>query len=131
MAAPLRPEEQAIFWGQGVADQRHGYQTARSVERRLPDDLEAVRAGLLHDTGKRHSTIGAVRRGVATVLGAARLPAPRSWRTYLDHGPIGSADLDAAGAGSLVVAFARYHPGPAPAGLDGERWRVLLESDED
>ena len=131
VAGWLRPEEAPLYWAQHVADQRHGLTTARKVAAHAPGDRELIRAGLLHDIGKSGRPPSAWGRTFATLGDLAGLPLPARWRRYRDHGPIGGAALDELGAGDLVVAFASLHPHGPPEGIDPERWRILLEADDD
>lgn len=126
MARRLPSAEARLFFDQDPADQRHAYEVARRVERR--GDV-AVRAALLHDVGKRHAGIGAVRRSLATLMDLAGLPLPARWRAYRDHGRRGAEELERAGADALSVAFARHHPSGPPPGVDTTTWRALLEAD--
>lgn len=140
-ARPLSPDEQryvherlsqqcaGLFWKQSFPDQRHAFTVARRVESRLPDDLEAIEAALLHDIGKWRPNIGAVSRSIATVLQYARLPMTRRMWAYREHGRRGAEELEAAQCGRLAVEFARLHPASAPDGLDAQRWQVLLDAD--
>ncbi len=112
-----------------MPDQRHALDTAYAVARRLEGDEAAIRAGLLHDVGKRHSRAGSLARSAATILDALGLPLPAPWRTYRDHGPRGADELEAAGAELLVVAFARHHHGQPPPGIDPGIWRALTDAD--
>lgn len=118
-----------LFWAQGAADQRHAFDVAIGVDTVLPGDDETFVAALLHDVGKRHTGLGALRRSIATVLDGAGLPMTTPMRRYRLHGPIGAAELSAAGFDGIIVAFAAHHPDPAPEGIDEERWRVLLAAD--
>lgn len=127
----LSDADRHLFWSQDDADQRHALETARAVRERVGPDPIAVRAALFHDVGKIHSRLGPVRRSLATVMGVLRLPLPRRFRDYLDHGPRGAVDLERAGAEELVVAFARWHPGPPPDGVDPTVWEVLRDADDD
>lgn len=127
----LTAGDRELFWCQAPADQRHALQTARRVIRSYPGRCDAIRAALFHDVGKAESRLGPVRRSLATVGAALRLPLPARWRTYVDHGPVGAEKLALTGAEALVVAFARVHPGPAPEGFDGDVWQALLDADDD
>lgn len=141
-ARPLGPEEQdlvagrlppplaALFWSQQAADQRHALEVARRVARVLPDDGELFVAALLHDVGKAATRLGVVRRVVATVCDAVRLPLPTRWRAYRGHGPLGARLLRDAGADGIVVAFAAGHPGPPPPDVEPSRWEALAAADE-
>lgn len=127
----LTDADRALFWSQDVADQRHALETARTVRERLGPETTAIRAALFHDVGKVHSRLGPLRRSLATVMGALRLPLPERFRIYLDHGPHGAEDLERADAEPLVIAFARRHPGPPPDDIDAAVWGVLLDADDD
>ena len=118
-----------LFWRQDAADQRHAYEVAERVTARLSNDEDAYTAALLHDVGKAGAGLGAVGRSIATVLDGVGLPLTGSMKRYRSHGPIGAAELADAGYDGIVVAFAEHHPGPAPGGIDPERWEVLLEAD--
>lgn len=136
-ARPLTPTEQAtvaselapslarLFFAQRPEDQRHAFDVAATVR----DRSDLVEAALLHDVGKSESGLGAIGRSLATAWSTARMPMPRTWRTYLDHGRIGADLLEAGGAGDLAVAFARHHPGPVPAGIDPADWHRLGAAD--
>lgn len=93
-------------------------------------DPAIVEAALLHDVGKSAAPIGAFARSLATVASALRIPVTGSWRLYRDHGEIGAAMLESAGANPLTVAFARFHPGPPPTGISTDRWHALEDADD-
>jgi hypothetical protein len=141
-ARPLRPAEQAevsgllapglrrLFWDQPDADQRHALECARAVAAAAPGRPELVEAALLHDVGKRRSGLGVVGRVVASVLGMAGVARRGRVRAYLEHGPRGAAELAAAGAAPLTVAYARHHHAATPpAGVDPADWAVLRAAD--
>lgn len=117
-----------LFIAQQVEDQRHGYQIARIVFD-VTSSAELAAAAALHDVGKRHSRLGPFGRTVATVLMALRLPLRGRLRAYRDHGPLGAADLEAAGAPALAVEFARHHQHRRPGTIDPEDWSVLNRAD--
>ena len=131
VAGWLRAEESALFWSQQVADQRHGLETARRLAATHPEDLELIRAGLLHDVGKHEVRISAWGRTWATLADLAGLPLSARYRKYRDHGPIGAAALANLNAENLVVEFAGRHPAGPPAGIDPQRWQLLLDADDD
>lgn len=118
-----------LFWAQSAADQSHAFDVATRVEASLPEDDKAIVAALLHDVGKRHAGLGAVGRSIATVLDGIGLPMTASMQMYRSHGPIGAAELSAAGFEGLVVDFAANHPGPVPPGVEADRWNALLKAD--
>ena len=127
----LRSGEAAIYWAQQKADQRHGLVTARKLAAQAPDDLELIRAGLLHDVGKSGLRISAFGRSLATLADLVGLPLSARYQAYRDHGPIGGSALAALGAEPLAVAFASRHPGGPPPDMDPVRWQLLLEADDD
>ena len=131
VASLLRPAEWALFWGQAAADQRHAFACARAARDVLPERDDLARAALLHDVGKRHAGLGALRRSLATTLSFLRLPARGRLAAYLAHAAAGAADLAAAGAEPVVVDFARHHHGPRPPGLPAADWDVLCRADRD
>jgi hypothetical protein len=120
----LTSSEATVFFRQQPIDQRHAYEVARRVMVALPGDGDAVAAALLHDVGKVHSRLGPVSRSLATVCDAVHLPMPVRWRAYRDHGALGAADLEAAGARPLAVAFAAGEETG-----DGTVWRALVAAD--
>jgi hypothetical protein len=129
VARLLRPAEQGLFWGQRPADQRHGLECAVAVLVRRPDRPDLARAALLHDIGKRQTDLGALGRTLATTLGFAHLRVRGRFAVYLAHGPAGAADLEAAGAETLVVGFARHHHAGRPADVAADDWAELRRAD--
>jgi hypothetical protein len=125
----LRPAERGLFWGQRPADQRHGLECAAAVLLRRPDRPDLARAALLHDIGKRRAALGALGRTLATTLGFLRLPVTGRFAAYLGHGPAGAADLEAAGAETMIVSFARHHHGGRPADVPADDWVELCRAD--
>lgn len=81
--------------------------------------------------GKVRSALGPLGRTFATLAGILGIPPAGRHRNYLDHGPIGAAELKQRGADGLVVMFAELHPAPAPEGVDPTRWQLLLDADDD
>ena len=114
-----------IFVRMNLEDQRHAIEVANRI-----DDDALIEAALLHDVGKSASDVGALGRSCATIARALSIPVSGSWRMYLDHGEIGASMLEAAGAGPVTVAFARFHPGPPPEGISPDRWRILEDADD-
>jgi hypothetical protein len=125
----LRPAEAALFWSQQSLDQRHGLECARRAAEAAPGRTDLSRAALLHDVGKRHAGLGVVARMLATGLGLLHLPARGRLEIYLDHGPRGAADLEAAGSDPLTVAFARHHHTGRPDLIPIDDWDVLQRAD--
>ncbi len=120
----LTPAEAALFFRQQAIDQRHAYMVAHRVKTSLPGNRDAVAAALLHDVGKAASKLGPVSRSLATVFATLRIPVPARWRAYLDHGTIGAAELETAGARPLAVGFAVGRPSG-----DSGVWRALMDAD--
>ena len=123
------PAEQAMFWGQPRADQRHGLAAARSAAEARPGRAELIRAALLHDIGKRHARLGAVGRAWAVVGSAMGLPPSVRAADYLDHGRLAGEELAAGGAEPLVVSYALHHHGRCPEEVSPVDWEVLAAAD--
>ena len=131
VAEVLDGELAALFWSQPVIDQRHAFTCARAVRSRRPDDISLLQAALLHDVGKRHARLGVPGRILATGLALLRAPAPGRLGVYLDHPARGADDLAAAGARSLVVAYARHQDGDRPAEIPQDAWAILKAADDE
>lgn len=130
IAAVLRGAAAHLFAAQSPMDQAHALRTARSVAAAAPGRTDLVRAALLHDVGKTHAGIGVIGRSCASLLAMAHVPPIRRMRAYLDHGPLGAADLARSGESGIVVAFAGAHHTPiAPPGTDPSDWAVLRLAD--
>lgn len=125
----LGPGEAALFWSQQPLDQRHGLECARRAAEAAPGRSDLARAALLHDIGKRHAGLGIPGRSLATGLRLLRLPTRGRLEAYLDHGPRGAADLEAAGSDPLTVAFARHHHTGRPDLIPFDDWVVLQRAD--
>lgn len=140
-ARPLDPDEQQrvadalpghlapLFWAQQAADQRHAFDCFAFVTARAPQRPDLAEAALLHDVGKARSRLGVVGRTAASLLALAGLARPGRLTSYLDHGPLGAADLRSAGADPLTVAFAAGHHGPCPEQFDTADWELLRAAD--
>lgn len=126
----LRERERELFWGQPVADQRHGLESAKRVLVAAPGRRDLARAALLHDVGKQVSRLTVPGRSVASVMGLLGLPIPARFRAYLDHGRIGAEALTAVGAEDLIVAFTAAHHAGRPAGIHEDDWALLRAADE-
>lgn len=118
-----------LFLDQTPKDQAHGYAAGSIVVAHGLSDIEAVRAALLHDVGKRHAGLGAIGRSIASLFIKVRLPLTGAMRSYRDHGKVGSIELAAVGSSRLVVDFARSHHGIRPETIDESTWRVLQAAD--
>ena len=125
----LDPKLLDLFKRQQPADQRHGLECANRILAEAPDRLDLIPAALLHDVAKRHAHLGPVGRTLATVTGAASLPKPRRWTTYLDHPLLSAIELEAAGADRLTVDFTRNQDASRPSSIDEESWRLLRLGD--
>lgn len=129
VGAWLREGERAMFFDQPAADQRHGLESAHHVALVRPDRLDLIRAALLHDVGKRHARLGVLGRVLASLIIRLSLPLPKRVALYREHGPVGAADLAAAGAEDVVVAFARAHHASKPPQIELDDWQVMVASD--
>jgi hypothetical protein len=137
LAKPLMPGEQQdvrnrldpalarVFFAQRPEDQRHAFE----VQQRVGGSKAMAEAALLHDAGKTESNLGAVSRSFATLANGFGLPTSGSWSSYLAHGQLGAEILAELHAGEIAIAFARFHPGPPPPGIDPNQWRLLEEAD--
>ncbi len=121
--------EEAIYWEQPVADQRHGLEAARRVAATWEGRRDLVRAALLHDVGKRRSNLGVIARSLASLLAKLGIPTRGAWRLYLEHGSQGAEELARLGAEPLVVAFTHHHHHGRPAGFPAEEWEALKSAD--
>lgn len=131
VAATLSPSLARLFWSQPVPDLAHALRCARAVAAIAPRRADLIAAALLHDVGKRHSGLGTLGRSVATVLSILRLPMGKSFRSYVDHGKIGAAELRAFEVDRIVWEFAGHHHEPAPAGIDQGDWELLSSADNE
>ena len=125
----LRDCEAALFWRQQQIDQRHALTCAGVIADRQPLRTDLIRAALLHDIGKRHSTLGVSGRVIASSLDLMRLPTPGRLGRYLNHGQLGAADLTLLDVEPIVIAFATGHHGTCPPGIDPDDWSLLQEAD--
>lgn len=130
VAAWLDPEQAAVFFSQSDADQRHGYEAALHLIADGVDSVEILQAGLLHDIGKRHASLGIIGRTIASILIILRMPLPERMRMYRDHGQLAARELGALGAPSLVIDFAMHHHGDRPPTIDPRTWAFLVAADE-
>ncbi len=130
VGARLRnPAEVRLFWAQPVPDQRHGYTAAAFVAARYPRRPDLIRAALLHDIGKRHAPLGVVGRSVGSLARKLGLRLGGRIALYLDHGVVGAAELEAAGAEPLVVDYTRHHHGRRPVTVPVDDWSELNRAD--
>ncbi|CAN5736027.1 hypothetical protein BH23ACT5_BH23ACT5_10920 [soil metagenome] len=119
--------DEAAFFIQSNADQRHGYAAALVVESVEPGRVDLVRAALLHDIGKRHSNLGAMGRVCASLAMRMRLPLTKRWASYRDHGQLAAAEL--VESEPIVVEFARAHHGERPDSIPQGEWDLLVRAD--
>lgn len=126
----LSEREGSLFFAQSPVDQRHGYAAALTVIASGTDDLVVVRAGLLHDVGKRHARLGVIGRVLASLLILFHVPLRGRIASYRDHGEIAAEELEAIGAEPLVVDFARHHHRSRPGAIDVSTWNLLQKADQ-
>jgi hypothetical protein len=115
----LTPGELGVWNTLGRADRAESVAVARAFTRDHGPGVEPeyVAAALLHDVGKTDAHLGAIGRAGATVIagmvshGRARGYPNRIGR-YIAHDDLGAARLEAAGARSESVAWARVHHRP-------------------
>jgi hypothetical protein len=88
-----------------------------------------ARAAVLHDVGKGRANLGILGRSLASGVRLFGV-APRRWRAYYDHGPLGAVDLRQSGSEDLVVEWARRHTSSQrPPSIDDADWRALKDAD--
>ena len=96
----LLPGETDLWQRMSVQDRRHSILVARRFVELAPEASRPEVAGaLLHDVGKLSSSLGTVRRVVATVVG----PRTNRFRQYHDHERLGAEMLAAAGSPAVTV----------------------------
>ena len=118
-----------MFFEQAGYDQRHGLDAARYMARHQPFRADLTRAALLHDVGKRHANLGPIGRTLASVMAKLGGRGRGKWRQYLQHGPVGGAELESLGAEPIVVAFAVHHHGERPGAIAQADWDLLQAAD--
>jgi putative nucleotidyltransferase with HDIG domain len=126
----LNDEERTIFFAQADVDQRHGYAAALIVGESDVVERSVIRAGLLHDVGKRHARLGLIGRVLTSLLILCHVPLRGRLLAYRDHGEVGARELEASGAEPLVVDFARHHHHSRPVTIDAKTWELLLRADQ-
>jgi hypothetical protein len=112
----LAPAESVLYRQMAAVDRAHAIKCARAVESLGP---EVVVASALHDVGKTQAGLGTPGRVAASFAGLLSYEQARAWGSkpglraqialYLDHSEIGAAELQAAGASKLAIAWAREH----------------------
>ncbi len=126
----LIPETTTVFFAQGDADQRHGYQAALTVVSAGVDDRDVIAAALLHDIGKRHARLGILGRTLASLMILLRMPLGERMAAYRDHGLLGARELARVGAPPLAIDFAMHHHGARPPSIPSEIWDLLERADQ-
>jgi len=150
LARQLTPEEQALFYGMNLPDQRHALNVARTAlqlagDRPGVDRQLLVRCALLHDVGKMRGDVSTwdkiltvLAHQVAPLRAAAwgrpgrggRLNNLRhAFHVYFHHPGRGAEMLTAIGAEARVVAIVRRHH-EAPAVDDSPELALLRQADE-
>lgn len=119
-----------LFFAQPVADQRHGYDAGEWLAHRQATPW-MVQAGMLHDVGKRHASLGRWGRAVATVLGWLRIVPPGAMSLYNAHGSTGADELAALHADGRMVVYTAHHHGHRPVELTVGEWEMLDEADRE
>jgi len=112
----LSPAEAVLYRSMAAVDRAHAVNCAKAVEQ-LGDHVAVASA--LHDVGKTQAGLGTPGRVIASVAALLLHDRACAWKAseglrgqigrYLDHSEIGAAELEAAGASTLAVAWAREH----------------------
>jgi len=135
----LTAEQRFLFRQMAPAYQWHGFVVYSKLAADGCDDLEVLRAGLLHDVGK--GSVALPYRVAVVLLGACwprllgSLSAesdPGSWRhpffIAARHAELGALKLASVGSDARLVEIVRTHHGVAAA----DRWcRRLQDADAD
>ncbi len=131
----LSPSEHRLYRSMATVDQAHAINSARAVEHL---GAEVVVASALHDVGKTQAGLGTPGRVAASFAGLLIYERARGWRMhrglrgqigrYLDHSEIGAGELEAAGASSLAVTWAREHHLPPDEGTIAEATAAALRA---
>lgn len=116
--------EASLFFAQNGADQRHGFDSAWSV-----DDPTLSITAMLHDVGKRHARLGFTGRVLASIAIKIGWPLTARFRTYQDHGRIGALELQRLGRQELELDFVRHHHSGRPVAVASETWDRLQAAD--
>jgi len=134
----LSPTETRLYRSMAEVDRAHAINCAAAVEHR---GAEVAVASALHDVGKTQAGLGTPGRVAASFAGLFIYDQARSWKAavglrgqigrYLNHAETGAAELEAAGASELAVAWAREHHLPASdQTIDPELAAALKAADE-
>jgi len=126
----LSDGEDSVFFAQSDVDQRHGYAAASIVKSSGMADRAVIRAGLLHDVGKRHARLGVIGRVLASLFILCHLPLRGRLLAYRDHGEVAGGELEALGAEQVVIDFARHHHRSRPKTIDVGTWDLLQGADQ-
>jgi len=134
----LSPAESVLYRSLASIDRAHAINCALAV-RELGDEVAVASA--LHDVGKTQAGLGTPGRVAASFAGLLIYDQARAWDNhgglrgqvgrYLDHSEIGARALEAAGASSLAITWAREHHLPAgDRTIDAALAEALAAADE-
>ena len=133
----LSPAQRELFFGMPVQGQRHCLNVYYNLKARRCEDIDLLRAALLHDVGKEGVSLW--HRVACVILGriCPRLlellanGRPGSWRygfySNMHHAQRGATLAEASGASAVTVNLIRSHQ---DRGSSDPRLLTLQEADE-
>ena len=130
--AVLSPAEARLFTAMQKRDQRHALEVARRVRAQGSNDLDLIKAALLHDCGKGEVPIWlrvakVLAPGFVSSAGSASSSGWRGSAYRLTHHPeIGARLVRDAGAGDVTASLIRGHVAAADEG----RLALLISADD-
>ena len=135
----LTASQRALFFGMAPAYQRHCFRVYKKLAAAGCQDVEALRAALLHDVGKgqlglpyRVAVVGMSFVWPALLRKLSAECRPSSWRRPFSvaagHADLGACQLLQAGCEPRLVEIVRRHHAP---GVDEGWLKALQEADAD
>ncbi len=133
----LTPAQRGLFYGMASVGQRHCLNVYQTLKARRCEDIDLLRAALLHDVGKQG--VGLWHRVAFVILGRIcprlleRLAAgrPGGWRhgfyANIHHAQHGAALVEGSGASPATVALIRTHQ---DKGSSDPRLLIFQQADE-
>jgi len=127
----------ALFYRMDIRDQAHSLRVLRDLQGRGVQDLDLLRAALLHDVGKSRCPVSPFERVLVVVanralprlvirLGQRPARGPlRAFAAAAGHPTWGAALVEAAGGSERLAALVRFHQEP-PGSIEPETIRPLL-----
>jgi len=127
----------ALFYRMDARDQAHSLRVLRELQGRGVQDIDLLRAALLHDVGKSRCPISPFERALVVLANRAvpglvirlgQRPARGPLRAFVaaaGHPAWGAAMVEAAGGSERLAALVRFHQ-ESPESIEPEAIRQLL-----